>query len=524
MLREILLDHTEAAETNLLTGASPQLLEGRGRVAVSVCNSRLGELGEALRYLLHYPYGCVEQTSSSLLPWITLRHAPTLTPEFQKPPEEFQKVIRAGVQRLLAMQTESGGLAYWPGGREPMFWGSAYGGFVLALARRDGQAVTPAKFDKLMQYLSAELRGGVASDREAIDGSANCLALYTLALAGQAEPAYHERLFNQREHLSADTRALLALAITESGGPAAMAIELLSSRTNTPRSTEDWFACDSRDLALQLLAWTRARPDDRRIDVLVAELTQGRKSGHWATTQGNAWSLLALKEYSERVEGKLGAAEGRLTWAAQSQPFRLAAKPETFNATFPLVRESATAPLLLANPERRRLYTQVTVEARPASAHLPRQDRGFSIARSYHRVDDDGKLQGVEKLRVGDRVLVTLTLEVHQPAHYLAIDDALPAVLEPLNPEFKSQETSRAVAAGTLPDGEWFNDHREFRADRALFFRDHVNAAGRYEIRYLARVRAAGTATAPCAKVEEMYHPERFGLSETLTLTALPLE
>ena len=35
---------------------------------------------------------------------------------------------------------------------------------------------------------------------------------------------------------------------------------------------------------------------------------------------------------------------------------------------------------------------------------------------------------------------------------------------------------------------------------------------GAHEIRYLARVRAAGAATAPPTKIEEMYHPERFGL------------
>jgi hypothetical protein len=32
-------------------------------------------------------------------------------------------------------------------------------------------------------------------------------------------------------------------------------------------------------------------------------------------------------------------------------------------------------------------------------------------------------------------------------------------------------------------------------------------------MRYIARVRAAGTVTAPSAKVEEMYHPDRCGLS-----------
>jgi uncharacterized protein YfaS (alpha-2-macroglobulin family) len=61
------------------------------------------------------------------------------------------------------------------------------------------------------------------------------------------------------------------------------------------------------------------------------------------------------------------------------------------------------------------------------------------------------------------------------------------------------------------------------RDDRAVFFADHLEP-GDYTIRYLARVRAAGTATAPSARIEEMYHPERFGLTETMQVTSLPLK
>ncbi|MEY2409559.1 MAG: alpha-2-macroglobulin [Verrucomicrobiota bacterium] len=524
MLREIHLARSEAAETNLLAGANPQLLEGRGTVAVRVSNSRLGELGEALRYLLHYPYGCVEQTGSSLLPWIVLRNAPVLAPDLGKTPGDFDRAIRAGVQRLLAMQTDSGGLSYWPGGRQPMFWGSGYGGFVLALARRDGHPVTAGKFDKLLKYLSAELRGTTEASGDGMDFSASCLALYTLALAGKAEPAYHELLFRKREQLSSDNRALLAMAILETSTGGAMAAELLSSRTNLPRSDSDWFACDSRDLALQLLAWTRHQPGDQKVDTLVTELVQSRLHGHWSTTQGNAWALFALKEYSDRVERSAMAADGRLAWADRSREFALPKTSESISAIFPIVCETANLPLLLSNPGHRRLYTQVTLEARPTLARQPRQDRGFGISRSYLRIDDDNRLHAPDTLHVGDRVLVSLTLEIHQPAHFLAIDDALPAVLEPLNPEFASQETSRASVPGNAAELHWYHDHFEFRADRALFFRDHVETTGRYTIRYLTRVRAAGTATAPAAKVEEMYHPERFGLTEAATLTALPLE
>jgi uncharacterized protein YfaS (alpha-2-macroglobulin family) len=158
-----------------------------------------------------------------------------------------------------------------------------------------------------------------------------------------------------------------------------------------------------------------------------------------------------------------------------------------------------------------RLFTTVTVEARPTAWNQPRQDHGFSLTRRYARLNDDGAEQD-GPWRVGDRVLVELALEAHAAAHYVAIDDALPAVFEGLNPAFTSQA---ADAAKTGAD--WFSDYREMRADRVLFFRDHL-PAGRYVIRYLARVRAAGQATAPSAKVEAMYQPGRFGLSETAVL------
>ena len=48
------------------------------QLTIRVSNTRLSELGEAVSQLLHYPYGCAEQTGSSMLPWIVLSDAPAL--------------------------------------------------------------------------------------------------------------------------------------------------------------------------------------------------------------------------------------------------------------------------------------------------------------------------------------------------------------------------------------------------------------------------------------------------------------
>ena len=84
MLREVLLSHaTGDSQTNLLARANPQLLAGQGTITVNVANTRLNDLGETASQLLHYPYGCAEQTGSSLLPWIVLRDATSLLPLLQ---------------------------------------------------------------------------------------------------------------------------------------------------------------------------------------------------------------------------------------------------------------------------------------------------------------------------------------------------------------------------------------------------------------------------------------------------------
>jgi uncharacterized protein YfaS (alpha-2-macroglobulin family) len=520
--REVISGQTHEAQANLLAGVNPGLLEGAGVVRVSITNSRVLDLRESVEQLLHYPYGCVEQTTSSTLPWVSMRDFQRVLPSLRKTDDQITGAVNHGVDRLLSMQTSSGGLSYWPGEKEPLFWGSAYGGFGLATARRAGFEVPQEAFDRLCKYLSEQLRGtgGEGFDQHYGGGgpSDRCLALYTLALADRAEPAYHELLYKKRDLLSPENRALLALAILESNGPKEMVAELLNSpEANAP--VDDWFWSPSRDTALRLLAWTRHQPNSPAVGRLSSELMGRRIGGHWVTTQGNCWSLLALGAYFRNVENPDAEVAGTLTWQNQEEKINVNRDTPVCAVDFPLTKESAVHPLRLANPEKRQLFTEVVVEARPRTLQQPRQDQGYSIHRTYSKIEDDGSLTELKEPRVGDRVLVTLDVGVRKPANYLAVDDPLPSIFEAVNPVFKSQ----ATRAGETLGRDWLSSYQELREDRALFFADHIYP-GEYTIRYLARVRAVGTATAPSAKVEEMYHPERFGMTETVQITSVPLK
>ncbi len=88
----------EGDDAELLRISDPQIIEGSGEVTVNLSNTRVIELRESLRQLLHYPYGCVEQTTSSMLPWLMVRDLRDTLPELAKTDDEIANAVNHGIQ------------------------------------------------------------------------------------------------------------------------------------------------------------------------------------------------------------------------------------------------------------------------------------------------------------------------------------------------------------------------------------------------------------------------------------------
>jgi uncharacterized protein YfaS (alpha-2-macroglobulin family) len=509
--------------SNLLARVDPVLLEGQGRIVVRLANSRLGELAEAAQHLLKYPYGCVEQTSSSLLPWVLCwprREALRAVDGF-KSDAEMLAAIQHGLHRLELMQQESGGLAYWPGQSGECEWGSAYAGLVLTLAHQNGIAVPEQLLEKLQAYLKHTL-AKVARQGKGNGRAHGVLMAYDLALAGQVDTQYLELLHRQRADLGVDGRQLLALAWLRVGHP--QAAERVTELLALDTGDRIWarmhpLADDARATAIRLLLHTRHNPRDPVAERLASELLQARQKGHWQTTQGNAWALYALMEYLDQVESRPGPQAGEISLGAERVPYQLPAQPAWTEVSFPLPLGDAHAALTVRLGSQP-LHAQVVVEAQPRLAQLAPLSRGFTIRREYVRLDAKNQEQPATNLVVGDRVLVKLALQVAEDSLYVAIEDPLPAVLEATVPSFVTRGGAD-LPVDLAQRLYWYDDFHELRADRALFFRDHL-PAGDYLVRYVTRVRAAGDTLAAPAKVEAMYRPDRLGTSAADHVRARP--
>jgi uncharacterized protein YfaS (alpha-2-macroglobulin family) len=202
-------------------------------------------------------------------------------------------------------------------------------------------------------------------------------------------------------------------------------------------------------------------------------------------------------------------------------PLNLTAGFSSARVNFALNEALSAKPLSVELPAGREIFSRIEARSFLPQRDFAGENKGYAIERTYEELNMDGSTTGTDDLRVGDMVVVTLKIEIGGGDRYLAIDDSLPAVFEAINPEFGTQSEREG---DQLPDGTqpWFCDHREIRTDRALFFTDYAPAKGKFSLQYLARVIAEGDTTAPPAKIEAMYQPDKYGLSPTQRIRTLP--
>ncbi|HET9480369.1 MAG TPA: MG2 domain-containing protein, partial [Candidatus Polarisedimenticolia bacterium] len=141
----------DGPETSLSLEETARLRPGSARIELRISPLPLVRFSTRLRDLLHYPYGCVEQTVSSVFP---LLYFGDLAREWE--PETFREtdpdsLVQAGIRRLGSMQVHSGGFSNWPGQDETAPWGSVYAAHFLVEARRAGHQVDAWLYDRALE-------------------------------------------------------------------------------------------------------------------------------------------------------------------------------------------------------------------------------------------------------------------------------------------------------------------------------------------------------------------------------------
>jgi len=502
---------------NLRDQIDPRLLEGTGDVELGFSRSPLVEAAGSIDYLLHYPYGCIEQTTSSLVPWLAVEDLKSVVPCFSEMPvKKVTQAIQAGADRLLSMQLPDGSFSYWPGAKEPAPWATSYAGLGLILASERGANIPQSAIDLLVKKLTESLRG-LAEEKSTSELEAHARSLLVLAIAGSPQTAYRNKLLDRVAELTPSARCLLAtsIALEEKGNAPNLAVAKALMGSNVAfKSKDDGWMPWSAEEAYRLMAWNAIEPlGQDTLKSLEKMLRERNPYGEWRTTWVNGWSLIAMAGYARNE--KLDQAPVSLTLGSGPDAEKISLTGET-----PVTSRSfkLSPDLDLSFVADRTTHVRINVAAKPKIEPIqPVATNGLSIDRIYEKINADGTSAILTEPQVGDLIRVTLRVSLpRDDSRYLVIDDPLPAIFETVNNDFKSQASAQGISTS---ENDWNVSHSELRTDRATFFLDHVWRKGTYKVTYLARCTLSGQATAPPAKAEGMYDPENFALSASRVFT-----
>jgi len=277
------------------TAYAPVGMAGTNKATLEVSSIPSLNLAKRLEYLIEYPYGCVEQTTSSAFPQLYLDQLVELTPR-QK--AETQRNIKATISRLSNFQVPGGGLSYWPGESSVDEWCTNYAGHFMLAAQAKGYTL-PVGFIENWKIYQKQKAVNWAPDTRSFYGAdlVQAYRLYLLALARTPELGAMNRL-KEFKYLSPEAKWRLAAAYKLAGQPE-VGLQMINGLPTTVKPYDQLYGTygsDLRDEAMILESLTllgQRQKAAAQLQTVSAHLSQD----DWYSTQTTAYALLAVAGY-----------------------------------------------------------------------------------------------------------------------------------------------------------------------------------------------------------------------------------
>ena len=411
---------------------NPHGIGGTNKVSLEISAIPPVNLEGRLQYLIRYPHGCLEQTTSAIFPQLFLGNVMQLTPDQKK---AIQKHVDVAIQKIQRYQQANGGFNYWPGNSYYNSWSNSYAGHFLVEADRLGYYVPPQLLSNWINYQKSVASSWVTgSDRSELD---QAYRLYTLAVANRPELGAMNRLHGSSQ-LSNTARWLLA-ASYQRMGLSDVANELvrdvkLQVRNYTTAGVT--FGSNLRDKAiiLESLALMKRYEEAKPLaDEIAKELSANR----WYSTQSIAFSLIAMGHFvGEGVQGghltfEQTIAQGTTTPVNIDKPVYL----QTLQGF-----SDAGDKVTVKNTSDRVLYAAINVAGIPRAGDERSSRNGVGLQVTY--TDLEGDRVDITRLRQGTDLIVSVRIRNHSDfkLENLALTHIFPSGWQIHNPRMTEGE------------------------------------------------------------------------------------
>src|SRR6476661_4004116 len=476
------------------------------RSQLVISRSPMAEFSKDLRYLLQYPYGCLEQTVSAAFPQLYYGDlAATLgqTKKAQRYNPNYH--VQEAIRKIESMQLYNGALSYWPGGDYDNWWATTYAAHFLQEAQRAGFQVNKSVLDKVLRHLQFRLKAreteayryfdvsNIARERT-IASKEIAYSLYVLALAGRQDAVALSYYKANRQLLAEDSRFLLACTQALLGNQRqfrALLPTKFGSEVAAKRALDGSFYSPVRDLGLVLNALMETDPNNPQVNGMARQLSRLLKDARWLNTQERAFALLALGKVARRNAGSTATA----TILADGKQIG------AFTGKDLTMSNVANRSLSIRSAGRGSLYYFWEVEGVSPNHQVLEEDSYLKVRRQF--LNRNGQPLGSPSFQQNDLVVVHITLEAGDAAgtvKNVAITDLLPAGLEIENTRLGAIRELDWAKDATQPD------YMDIRDDRINLFTTATGEPKHFY--YMARAVSKGTFKLGPVSADAMYNAE----------------
>ncbi len=546
---------TWSGQTTLSMRLPDDVLPQFGEIVLRLYNSPVARALPALSDLAYYPYGCTEQTSSTLLGIAFARQLAQRVKLVSAPwLQKAEERLSASLTRLYDLQIGEGGWAWWEDEEYPLPELTAYALVALAELRSAGVEVDAsvlktgiAAAREMLEWKSVTRRhydwnAEQPMDREyAIRIDQRAWLVYALARHRQAPDNAIESLWRERAKLSNLGLALLGLTLDTRSAPGddRRVEEILAQLSRRVRrddtgafwstADDDWYVSSEECTAFVLRLLVKRQPKHPLVAPALQWLLVQREQA-WISTKAQAHLLGAIAEYVRHYPIGAGGQTVRVQIGnrepvALTVPSLESAEPFA-EYRLPLLRmEEAQWQVKMESPDSAQLA--YTLELR---SYLPLKADGSTgrdsssdlriVRRFYVRKPDAQVKPGESRweqlnrpVRVGETVMVELEVQAKGYRQYLLIEDPYPAGFEFL--PWPSNRIAMHEDLGFFIANE---DWCEPRDQHIALFVSGMD--DRYLYIYFLRAETPGEKLALPSRVEMMYRPEvkAFGKAQSITV------
>lgn len=470
-------------------GYTPVGMTGTNTAVLEVSSIPPLNLENRLRYLIQYPHGCVEQTTSSVFPQLALNNLLDLNEGWKK---QIEYNVKAAIQKLKSFQHADGGLSYWQGESFVDDWGTSYAGHFMVEAQNAGYSLPVNFLSNWKKYQRNKALLWMSGENNYSD-FIQAYRLYTLALAKAPEAGAMNRL-KEYKKLSATARWRLAAAYVLIGQKdvARQLIQSLPLNASAYSLTDMTYGSDVRDEAM-ILETLVLLDDKARAGAVMEKIAKRLGSDEWMSTQTTAYSLMAIS----RLTGKFSDNKVlEFTYAINSTPtnYRSSARM----AQIPVKIEGRNAGnVSVSNKSGQLLYTRLILRGQPEVGDKTAEESNLNIQVVYK----DLKGNAINPLSIEQGTDFKAEITISNPGilgnyEQMALSQIFPSGWEILNT--RMDENDVTALAYSIPR------YQDVRDDRVYTY---FSLGARQKVTYVALLNASylGKFYLPGVSCEAMY-------------------